>query len=499
MVRRWSLRLIKTIGALLALSLLAFAVALAWPRAAAPRPDHAPLLLIEGARIVDVESSTAGEPTRLLVRDGRIAAIGSAITAPAGARRIDGRGKWLIPGLWDMHSHSFQISPQLHLPLQVANGITAVRDMMGCPEASDPLLACHDDKLRWSRAAVAGTMASPRFIGDASFYYEDPNLTAAAVAARAATDKARGVTLLKSYNRLSLPAWRALIAASARHGLPVVGHVPKAVPLDEAVTGGQRSFEHGRIFIEGCAAEAPAWRAGRLDGLPSPARLRRLLAKRDEPACAAIMMQMAARKLAFVPTLVTREEDARAHDSALTEDPRLRFADPLSRWAYRDDAGATATSYAAAADRALLTQALRRAQADALAAHRAGVSVLVGSDTIIAGLRYHDELAQLAAAGLTPAEVLRAATIDAARFVGHDRELGSIAVGKRADLVLIDADPLTDVAASRRIAAVLLNGHVYDRSRLAALHDYVARQANHPANWARMIWGFATSPASSSL
>lgn len=331
MIVRWSLRVLKAIGALLLLILLMFLAALAWPRSAAPLPDRAPWLFIDGARIVDVESGTASEPTRLLVREGRISAIDADLVAPTDARRIDARGQWLIPGLWDMHSHSFRVSPQLHLPLQIANGVTAVRDMMGCPGASDPLLACHADKARWSRAAAAGTLASPRFIGDASFYYNDAALTPRAVAERAAIDKANGVTLLKAYNNLSVPAWRALIAAGRRHKLPVVGHLPKAVPLAEAVRAGQQSFEHGRIFVEGCAVEAAAWQNGALDTLSQPLRMQRLLDGRDATGCAAIMAEMAARKTAFVPTLVTREEDARARDPVFTGDPRLRYADPLSR------------------------------------------------------------------------------------------------------------------------------------------------------------------------
>ncbi len=499
MIVRWSLRVLKAIGALLLLILMGFLAALAWPRNAAPLPDRAPLLLIDGARIVDVERGIASEATRLLVREGRISAIGTDLVAPKGARRVDARGQWLIPGLWDMHSHSFRVSPQLHLPLQIANGVTAVRDMMGCPGASDPLLACHADKARWSREAAAGTLVGPRFIGDASFYYDDASLTPRAVADRAALDKANGVTLLKTYNHLSLSAWRALIAAGQRHKLPVVGHLPKAVSLDEAVRAGQQSFEHGRIFVEGCAVEAAAWQSGAWDTLSQPTRMRRLLDRRDKAVCAAIMAEMAARKSALVPTLVTREEDARARDPAFTGDPRLRYADPLSRWAYRDDAAATAAAFSTAADQALLATMLKQAQADALAAHLAGIPVLVGSDTIIAGLRYHDEMALLVDAGLTPAEVLRAATLDAARFAGMEGDFGTVAIGKRADLVLLEANPLSDIGATRKIGAVMLNGHLFDRAKIAALHEYVETQANHVGNWAHMLWGLIASPASSSL
>jgi imidazolonepropionase-like amidohydrolase len=139
---------------------------------------------------------------------------------------------------------------------------------------------------------------------------------------------------------------------------------------------------------------------------------------------------------------------------------------------------------------------LRQAQADTLAAYRAGVPVLVGSDTIIAGPRLHDEMALLVAAGLTPAEVLRAATLDAAHFMGMEHDFGSVAVGKQADMVLLTANPLADIRMTRRIEGVMLNGHWHAPEPLKA---YVRDQAGHPGNWARMLWGFLTSPASGSL
>lgn len=491
--------LLARIGLVLTGLLLFLVAALLWPPANAPLPARHASLLIDGARIIDVESGTAGDPTRILVRGGRIAAIAPDLAPPTGAHRVDARGRWLMPGLWDMHSHSFKVSPQLHLPLQLASGITAVRDMMGCPERTDPLLACHADKRRWSAAAAAGTMASPRFIADASFYYEDPSLTPATVKARVAEDRARGARLLKVYNNLPLAAYRTLAGEAQAQGMSLVGHVPKAVPLAEAVARGQRSFEHGRIFIEGCFADAARWRAGHYDKLPRPQLIAHMLGARNHAGCEAIMGGMAARNIAFVPTLVTREEDARAHDPAYLRDPRLVYADPLSRWAFGDDAAGTAAIYAAPKDRALLAGVLQQAQADTLAAHRAGMPVLVGSDTIIAGPKFHDEMGLLVDSGLTPAEVLRAATLDAARFAGLDRDYGSVAVGKHADLLLLDADPLADIGNSRRIAAVILGGHLYDRGGVAALLDFVRAQAAHPGNGIRLIWGFLTSPASADL
>lgn len=496
-MRRWLTGLAKALGLVLGAAVLAITALLWWPIADPPTPQRHDATLFDGAQIVDVARGTLTEPQQILVQRGRITDMAPRLaTLPPRTRRINARGRFLMPGLWDMHSHSWQVSPQLHLPLQLASGVTAVRDMMGCAEASDPLLACHADKARWSAEAVAGTRAGPRFVGDASFFYDDAALSPAAVAARVAADKASGATLLKVYNRLSLPAYRALTDAGRRAGMPVVGHLPKAVPLAEAVATGQRSFEHGRIFIEGCFAGAADWRAGKLDSLPRPQLLRRMLANRDAAGCARTMAAMASMGAAFVPTLVTREEDARAHEAAFMNDARLALADPLSRWAYRDDAAGTTQLYASAADRALLAAALKQAQVDTQAAYRAGVPVLVGSDTIIAGPRLHDEMALLVAAGLTPAEVLRAATLDAARFMGLADDLGSVAVGKRADLVLLTANPLTDIRMTRRIEGVMLNGHWHDPRALTA---YVRGQAGHWGNMARMIWGFVTSPASATL
>jgi len=133
------------------------------------------------------------------------------------------------------------------------------------------------------------------------------------------------------------------------------------------------------------------------------------------------------------------------------------------------------------------------------AAHRAGVRVLVGTDTGLGGFRYHEELQWLRQAGLSQADVLRAATLHAARHLELQASHGSVEVGKAADLVLLDGNPLQDTANTRRVHAVLLAGHLYDRSRLDALLAYTRAQARSPAVMARLLWGFITSPVSAEL
>jgi hypothetical protein len=490
-------KILKAAVLVVASLVLIFAAGVMWPKAEAPLPDARRDYVIANVRIVDVERGVASPLGDVTIRRGMIERIGGARDARLAV--VDGGGGWLVPGFWDMHMHSFQLSPQMHLPLFVANGVTSVRDMMDCPGEQDSLIACAAEKKRWSEAAAGGRLASPKFVSLASYYLENPGLTPGEVTARAEAAQRRGIQELKVYNRLSYPAYRQAAEEARRRGLRLVGHLPKAVSLDDALALGQRSFEHAHLFLRACYARAADWRSGRLDAADRTRLAEAMVAAHDRSACARYFTAMRDAGARFVPTHVTREEDARAADPAFTGDPRLAWLDPLSRWAWRDDLASTRAEYPGARGE----QALERYFAAGLrltaAAHRAGVPVLVGTDTAIGGFRYHDEMAWLVRAGLSPAEVLRAATIEAARYAGLERTHGSVSPGKQADLVLLAADPLEDIANTRRIHAVIVAGHLYDRERLDALLAFTRRQAQRPDNWAKLLWGFARSSVVSDL
>lgn len=483
------------LAVLLSIAVLA-AAAIAWPRAQAPLAGAGDDYAVINVRVVDVASGTAGQPTTVSIRDGLIAAIGSA---EAGLPVVDGGGGYLVPGFWDMHMHSFQLSPQLHLPLYLANGITGVRDMMDCPGPQDSLIACVADKRRWSAQAEAGRLAGPRFVSVASYYLEGPDLTPAQASGRAGDAHRRGVDELKVYNRLSNPAYLQSGAEARRRGLRLVGHLPKAVALEEALAAGQRSFEHAHLFARHCYRRSQEWRSGALNGVDATRLAEAMVAAHDPERCSAAFGAMRRAGAWFVPTHVTREQDARAGDPAFVGDRRLDYLDPLSRWAFRDDLAGTRSAYPGARGERALQAYFREGLRLTGAAYRAGVPVLVGTDTAIGGFRYHDEMAWLARAGLTPAQVLRAATLDAARYAGLDRHFGSVAVGKRADLLILADNPLADVAASRSLRSVFLNGRHYDRRRLDALLGFVEGQSGRPDNWIKLLWGFARSSVTSDL
>lgn len=492
--RRWPIALAI---ALLAPPLL-FAAALLWPLSAPPLPEPGNSRVIVNARVVDVARGWVGEPTTVTVRNGTITSIGEG-AQDARLPVLDAGGRWLLPGFWDMHTHALQLSPQLQFPLMLANGITGTRDMMDCPQATDPLIACVADKRRWTAQAVAGQQVAPRFVQIASFYFEDPALAPDTAAQRARTYSARGVDALKVYNRLRADTYQRL-ASEARHlHRPLVGHLPRAVPLEDALQAGQRSFEHAHLFVRHCFDNAAAWRGGTLDGEDPTALAERMVGGYQPSVCNEAFGLMQASGAGFVPTHVTREEDARARDPAFINDPRLAYLDPLSRWAWRDDLTATTERYPGLRGEDALKAYFEHGLALTGAAHRAGVSVLVGTDTGLGGFRYHEELQWLRQAGLSQADVLRAATLHAARHLELQASHGSVEVGKAADLVLLDGNPLQDTANTRRVHAVLLAGHLYDRSRLDALLAYARAQARSPAVMARLLWGFITSPVSAEL
>ena len=489
---------LKWLSVVLGLVACTLAALIWWPPASAPLPTPEHDRLIVNVRVVDVERGTASKLTSVLVRDGRITAIGERVGDPK-VPILDGRGGYLTPGFWDMHVHTFQLSPQLHLPLFVANGVTGVRDMMDCPGDRDALIACVRDKREWANEVDRGELTAPRIVKVASFYFDRSEMLPDEAARLAPTYRSRGIDEIKVYNRLSRPTYLQLTREAQRLEMRVVGHLPKAVSLDDAIAAGQASFEHAHLFVRHCFTHAGAWRAGALDHA-NPTRVVESMVRQREPAaCARSFAKMRAAGTWLVPTHVTREEDARASEPAFVADPRLGYLDPLSRWAYRDDLTATTSQYPGARGRAALQAYFDLGLRLTGEAYRSGVPVLVGTDTAIGGFRYHDEMALLVRAGLSPAEVLKAATIDAARYAGAEGSYGTVAVGKTADLVLLDANPLTDIGNAQRVRAVLLGGRLYDRNRLDELLAFVRRQGNAPTNWAKLLWGFATSSVRSEL
>lgn len=448
----------------------------------APPAPHPRPLVIDGVSVLNAATGAMRADQTIVISGTRIIYAGASAGAPipAAARRIPGRGKFAIPGLWDMHIHTVDLSPQIHFPLLLANGVTSVRDMGdGCSFGGD--LDCQPMTRQWQQLAASGKMLAPRFAASASYHVEEvqPGLVAAL--------KARGDGMLKlQLEDDADPAqFYQLIEEGRAAGMPVAGHVPYTVDLLDPRAGALASVEHDHSLLPQCES-----RPGKFDGR-SASKLA-LLARFDEARCAAVLALMARQGIAYTPTHVASSgQDVRLLSPDHQQDSALRYVPWAQRMLWRLYASVHAGSTderdrrALTAWQAASARLTRQAQAS-------GVAVMAGSDAIdayvIHGAGLHEELAQLVAAGMTPLEVLRAATSVPARQAGLGREAGALAAGQAADIVLLDRDPLLDIANTRSIHAVVAGGQLHQRADLDRTLAFAASQASSFSLNCKFIW-----------
>jgi imidazolonepropionase-like amidohydrolase len=424
--------------------------------AAAARAQASSPVAITGVAVVDVVAGATRPGQTVLISGNRITAVGpaSSVRVPAGARAVNGTGRFLVPGLWDMHSHAVTFGPT-SLPLYLAHGVTSLRDM-GAERFAEARA--------WRDSIAAGRLLGPRMriaspvvenarwlaavkrmieaAGTPWTLYERFGPTSPEEAVRWVDSVAAlGPDHIKVRNWPAPEIGRALVARAREKGLPVVAHANEPFPRQGVTT-----FEHG---VWPPLGDSPGTRDS-------------------------LWRQIAAAGTAFVPTLVTWPIRLEPLDSSIARIrggrlPGLAYVPRATRERWVDQLREMQQ------ERPLDWAAIHRGELRNLAEMRqAGIVLLGGTDVgaplVVPGVSLHDELALLVAhAGLTPLEALRAATIGPARVAGGADSLGSIAPGKLADLVLLDGDPLVDVANTRRIRAVIANGRLLDRAALDAM------------------------------
>jgi hypothetical protein len=444
-------------------------------------------LVIQNVTVIDATGADPRPGMSVGIDQGRITAIKKKIRAPKGAEIVDGGGKFLIPGLWDMHVHIG--APEIFFPLLVANGITGVREMF----TGIPIQTIREWRMRAGvpRIIAAGFLDGPMMLNNGTpppgaFAVANPAEARFAVRALAET----GVDFLKVYNSIPRDAYFAIAEEARAIGIPFAGHVPEAVSTGEASDAGQLSEEHLINVMLDCSTNADALRAARIaimtsDKITGEARLRALawpdpdglFDTYSEEKAAQLFAKFAKNGTWHTPTLVVLQGFAHARDENFTHDPHRVFLpkqwtdswDPQVTFYLRDlspeDYDALHLRIGALLDR------YKKLVGDM---RKAGVEFLAGTDAsgwnpVIPGFGLHDELALLVEAGLTPMEALQSATRNAARYLNKLDEMGTVEVKKAADLVLLNADPLEDIRNTQKIEGVVMRGRYYSRKNLNAM------------------------------
>jgi imidazolonepropionase-like amidohydrolase len=468
-------------------------------------------LVLRNVTLIDGTGGAAGPGMTVVVTGNRITAVGRNAAAPAGAQVVDGTGKFLIPGLWDMHLH---LRGEARVPrfttfgevLLVAHGVTGVRVMAGLPKFHDMKRRIEAGELLGPRMFLASrnmdgripTQKLPPKLGDTAGEAEEwqsvgtgeipraYQITNAAEARAAVAEaKASGVEFLKIHNELTPEAYFAIAAEAKANGLYLTGHVPTGVTVAAMSDSGMRSIEHWAGLLEGCSSREDEIVKGQLAALslPAPERgrrnaeLRRIAVDSYSPEkCAALAARLAKNGTWLSPTFMP-EGGARATAERNADLAKYVFAPLRARW-QQQIAGAPAPAPLSPQDQELAKAADARRHDIIAVMKRAGVQFVIGTDSggawRIPGRSLHEGMQEMVKVGLTPMEAIVAATSSSARLLKREKELGTIQTGKLADMVLLDVNPLQEISNTRRINAVILNGRLMDRK---TLDDLLAQMA----------------------
>ena len=441
------------------------------------------LFYITHVTVIDTVAGREMRDRTVIISDDRIADIVSSRHSEplSGARVVDGTGKYLIPGLWDMHVHGNN-QPWFAsvFPLYLANGVTGVREMFGPPDANQfraELASMHTP-------APHVYLASPIVDGHPKVWPNSVEVNSPDEAREFVRDQRRkGADFIKVYSRLKPKEYLAIVDESRKQHLPVAGHVPNQVSAWEAVSAKQTSFEHLYGIAVACSTREAELFAKIGESKSSQERAGFVLeAYRSytEKKCRNLFSAMKRNGSWGVPTLSVYRAFASLTDPQFKNDPRLRFYHgDLLGWL--TGKGDTRLANWTPEDRAREEETFESVKKMTGVMFRAGVPLLAGTDCgnpyTLPGFGLHDELVLLVDSGLTPLAALQAATVNAAVFMRARDKYGSVARGKIADLVLLDADPLADIHNTARISAVFLGGREFDRAALDQLLQQAERSA----------------------
>jgi len=435
----------------------------------AQKPATYNLLVLQNVTVVDVRTGALQPEQTVILERNRIYSVGPNKSAkfPRNAASVNCRGLFLIPGLWDMHVHLvfgdwFPDAKDISLPLFVANGITGVRDM---GSELDIVQGWRDEIEAGRQLGPRIFTAGPMLDGPKPRFPSSLAIATPEEAHRAVADlKRRGADFIKLQSLIPREAVLAIAEEAKKQEIAFEGHVPDSVRASEMSEAGMKSFEHLIGIFEGSSPDED-------DFLKGNKTEEKFLATYDPARAAALAAILAKNQTWQCPTLVWERGGNLIDVSDFSKDERAKYV-PES---WKDKTWRRFTSEITrdygTDDLATRKRFIEKELEVVGMLHQAGVPFLAGTDTpagvhIFPGYSLHEELQRFVAAGFSPLEALQTATINPARFLGMEDQAGTIEKGKFADLVLLSANPLEDIANTQKIAAVIVNGRYIRRADL---------------------------------
>jgi imidazolonepropionase-like amidohydrolase len=457
-------------------------------------------LVLTGVTIVDTHDGKLLRDMTIVMAGGKIAKIVPAGRIPpaAGARTIDGRGKYVVPGYLDLHAHALSSSdPQGSLTLLLANGITGFREMA----AWGPMLALR------RQSKLMPPVEAPELLELASEILTPANAgTPAAAVATVQKQQADGADFIKIID-YSPDVFYAVAAECKRLNMRFIGHLSPAIDVRAAAQAGMRSIEHmgpRDSVLLGCSTDETALRPAAVQVASKPlpsgpippgaiarsvanptlsttpeeiARYQRVIDTYSEAKCRELAGRFVAAGTWQVPTLIRVRTMAVGDDPQYRNDPNLQYVPAQTRTMWEDVSTQFTAAFSPAA-RATLKALFDQSAKMVKPFKDAGVQMMTGSDLgggfVVAGFGLHHEFDLLEAAGLSPLDVLQMTTLNGAKFLGRESSMGSVAEGKDANLVLLDANPIASVQNLHRIAGVVRAGTYHSAAALAAMKRQTA-------------------------
>jgi imidazolonepropionase-like amidohydrolase len=440
---------------------LSLVLALAGMSRAQPGPAT---VVLRGGILVDVVSAKEIPGSVIVIQGERIEEVGAegSLAIPAGAQIVDVRSKWIIPGLIDSHAHA-QSPEETPFALYLANGVTTIRN----PGGNITVLRMTRERL--ARGELLGPrlfFSGPLLDGMPPVWPEGSLLVDSPQRARSAVNflADQGVDFVKIYNNVKEPELKVIVETAKERGLPVAGHIPRSMTMTRAVELGMTRLEHIRVTGREMLS---ADEAARIDPLPLGTREPMLWQRFDlqSEKMRALVARLAESKVFLDPTLLISQQTEVPNLEAERNDPNNQY---LSAAAVEEAVkGANNPLFDLPPDlQTVAAEAFRKQEQFVGMCNQAGVRIIAGTDgpgigSQLPGFGLHRELELLVASGLSPAEALRAATSTAAQALGKEDQLGTIAPGRLADMVVLDADPLEGVQNLAKIRLVVARGKTY--------------------------------------